>query len=66
MIIVYRKFNWRNFKDTIFTTGRTVTMVMIILIGATTFTGVFITQGGGKAMVDAIMGLGLGKWEPIG
>ena len=32
------------------------------LIGATTFTGVFLTQGGGKAIVDAILGLGLGKW----
>ena len=32
MIIVYRRFEWRNFKDTIFSTGRTVTMVMIILI----------------------------------
>ncbi len=62
MIIIYRKFAWRNFKDTIFSTARTVTMVMIILIGATTFTGVFLTQGGGKAIVDAILGLGLGKW----
>jgi tripartite ATP-independent transporter DctM subunit len=62
LIIVYRKFEWRNFKDTVFSTARTVTMVMIILIGATTFTGVFLTQGGGKAIVDAVLGLGLGKW----
>jgi tripartite ATP-independent transporter DctM subunit len=60
MIILYGRFSWRNFKDTIFSTGRTVTMVITILIGATTFTGVFLTQGGGKAMVDAIIGLGLG------
>jgi len=60
MIIIYRKFEWRNFKDTIFSTGKTVTMVITILIGATTFTGVFLTQGGGKAMVDTIMALGLG------
>jgi tripartite ATP-independent transporter DctM subunit len=63
MIIVYRKFNWRNFKDTIFSTGKTVTMVITILVGATTFTAVFITQGGGKAMVDAIMGFG---FSPMG
>jgi tripartite ATP-independent transporter DctM subunit len=60
MILIYRKFEWRNFKDTIFSTGKTVTMVITILIGATTFTGVFLTQGGGKAMVDTIMALGLG------
>ena len=63
MIIAYRRFDWRNFKDTIFSTGKTVTMVITILIGATTFTAVFITQGGGKAMVDGIMGLGL---SPMG
>jgi tripartite ATP-independent transporter DctM subunit len=63
MIIAYRRFEWRNFKDTIFSTGKTVTMVITILIGATTFTAVFITQGGGKAMVDGIMGLGL---SPMG
>jgi tripartite ATP-independent transporter DctM subunit len=62
MIIVYGKFVWRNFKDTVFSTARTVTMVMTILIGATTFTAVFLTQGGGTAIVDAILGLGLGKW----
>jgi len=62
MILIYGRFQWKNFKDTIFSTARTVTMVMIILIGATTFTGVFLTQGGGKAIVDAILGLGLGRW----
>jgi TRAP-type mannitol/chloroaromatic compound transport system permease large subunit len=38
-------------------------MVITILVGATTFTAVFITQGGGKAMVDAIMGFG---FSPMG
>ena len=62
MIIVYRKLDWKNFSDTIYATAKTVTMVITILIGATTFTGVFITQGGGQAMVDTIMAMGLGKW----
>ncbi len=37
-------------------------MVIIIIVGATCFTGVFLGLGGGTAMVNAIMGLGLGKW----
>jgi TRAP-type mannitol/chloroaromatic compound transport system permease large subunit len=37
-------------------------MVMIILIGASCFTGVFLGLGGGAALVNAIIGLGLGKW----
>ncbi len=62
MIIVYRKLEWRNFKDCIYATAKTVTMVMIILVGATCFTGVFLSLGGGQALVDMIIGLGLGKW----
>jgi TRAP-type mannitol/chloroaromatic compound transport system permease large subunit len=37
-------------------------MVIIIIIGATCFTGAFLGLGGGKAIVEAMLGLGLGKW----
>jgi len=62
MIIAYRKLRWRNFKDCIYQTAKTVTMVMIILIGASCFTGVFLGLGGGTALVNGIIGLNLGKW----
>lgn len=62
MVIVYGKFTWRNFADCLYQTSRTVTMVIIIIVGATCFTGVFLGLGGGPIMVNAIMGLGLGKW----
>jgi len=62
MVIIYGKFSWRNFADCLYQTSRTVTMVIIIIVGATCFTGVFLGLGGGTAMVNAIMGLGLGKW----
>ena len=62
MIIAYRKLQWRNFKDCIYQTAKTVTMVMIILVGASCFTGVFLGLGGGTALVNAIIGLNLGKW----
>jgi TRAP-type mannitol/chloroaromatic compound transport system permease large subunit len=35
---------------------------MIILVGATCFTGVFMGIGGGKVLSSLILGLGLGKW----
>ncbi|OPY85330.1 MAG: Sialic acid TRAP transporter permease protein SiaT [Smithella sp. PtaU1.Bin162] len=62
MVIVYGKFSWKNFTDCLYQTSRTITMVIIIIVGATCFTGVFLGLGGGTAMVNAIMGLGLGKW----
>lgn len=37
-------------------------MVLIILVGATCFTGVFMGIGGGKVLTNFILGLGLGKW----
>ena len=37
-------------------------MVIIILCGATCFTGVFLGIGGGDVVTDFVMGLGLGKW----
>ncbi len=62
MVIAYGKLTWRNFADCLYQTSRTVTMVIMIIIGATCFTGVFLRLGGGTALVNAILGLGLGKW----
>ena len=62
MVIAYGKLTWRNFADCLYQTSRTVTMVIIIIVGATCFTGVFLGLGGGTALVNAILGLGLGKW----
>ena len=58
----YRKITWKNFKQTLYQTSQTVTMVIIIIVGASCFTGVFLGLGGGTALVNAILGLGLGKW----
>jgi TRAP-type mannitol/chloroaromatic compound transport system permease large subunit len=49
-------------KETTMSTARTVSMVLIILVGATCFTGVFMGIGGGKVLTNFILGLGLGKW----
>ncbi len=62
MVIAYGKFTWKNFAQCLYQTSRTTTMVIMIIIGATCFTGVFLKLGGGAALVNAIIGLGLGKW----
>jgi tripartite ATP-independent transporter DctM subunit len=62
LILVYGKFSWQGFQDCIYQTAKATTMVIIILVGASCFTGVFLGMGGGTAMVNIIIGLGLGKW----
>ena len=63
MTFVYRRFSWRMLKAVIVSTGRTVPMVMIILVGASCFTGVFLGLGGKEVLMDLIWTLGLGnKW----
>jgi tripartite ATP-independent transporter DctM subunit len=62
MALAYGKLTWRNFADTLYQTSKTTTMVIIIIVGATCFTGAFLALGGGMAIVEALLALGLGKW----
>jgi len=62
MVIAYRKFSWRGLYQAVVQTAKTNTMVLMILCGATCFTGVFLGVGGGDVVTDFVMGLGLGKW----
>ncbi|MCL0037902.1 TRAP transporter large permease subunit [Thermodesulfovibrionales bacterium] len=62
MTIAYRRFNWQMLKDAIITTGKTTAMVMFVLVGATCFAGVFTGIGGGRALAELILGLGLDRW----
>lgn len=62
MTFVYRRFSWKMFREAVITTAGTVSMVMIILVGASCFTGVFLGLGGGKVLTELILGFGLGKW----
>jgi tripartite ATP-independent transporter DctM subunit len=62
MVIAYRKFTWTGLYQAVMQTGKTTTMVIIILVGATCFTGVFLGIGGGDVVTGFIGGLGLGRW----
>ncbi len=62
MMCAYGKFSWKTLYNIMIQTGKTTTMVMVILIGATCFTAVFLGLGGGSTMVSAIMGVSSSKW----
>ncbi len=62
MVLAYRKFEWKGFFQAMFNTAKITSMVIMILVGATCFTGVFLGIGGGDVVTDFVMGLGLGRW----
>ena len=62
MVIAYRKFTWQGLYQAVMQTSKITTMVIMILCGATCFTGVFLGVGGGDVVTNFIMGLGWGKW----
>ncbi len=62
MVLAYGKFTWRGLYKAVMQTAKTNTMVIMILCGATCFTGIFLGVGGGDVVTDFVLGLGLGKW----
>jgi len=62
MTLAYRRFTWVGFRTAVVNTAKTTSMVIIILVGAACFAGVFMGSGGGDVVKDFILGMGLGKW----
>ena len=62
LVLAYRRFTWKSFYEVIKGTAVTTSMVLIILVGATCFTGVFLGLGGGDVVKSFILGVGFGKW----
>lgn len=62
MTIAYGKLTWKGFFAAIVNTARTSSMVLIILIGASCFTSVFMGSGGGEVVKEFIFSVGYGKW----
>jgi len=55
--LAYRALNWQKFKDSVYTTLKVSSMILIIAVGASIFTGVFLRMGGGKVIEAVLMGL---------
>lgn len=59
---VYRKLTWKSLIEAVHQTIRVTSMIMVVAIGANSFTAVFLGIGGGDVVTDLLLGLGLGKW----
>ncbi|NCP08277.1 MAG: C4-dicarboxylate ABC transporter [Deltaproteobacteria bacterium CG23_combo_of_CG06-09_8_20_14_all_51_20] len=62
MTVVYGKFTWRGLTKAVVNTAKTTSMVIIILVGASCFAGVFMGSAGDEVVKEVIMTIGLGKW----
>jgi len=65
LVIAYGRFTWRGFHESVVDAGKTTTMVLFVVVGATAFTGVFIAGGGIDVASEFVTGLGLGKWGTL-
>jgi tripartite ATP-independent transporter DctM subunit len=62
MTIAYRKFSFQGLYLAVVATAKTSTMVIIVIVGATCFTGVFLGIGGGDVVSHLLLNSGFGKW----
>ncbi|MFC1951473.1 TRAP transporter large permease subunit [Chloroflexota bacterium] len=56
------RLNWQNLKATLFSSFKTVGVIMWIAISAIAFIGVFAQAGGAEFVSGLLAGLPLGKW----
>ncbi|HOO89701.1 MAG TPA: TRAP transporter large permease subunit, partial [Syntrophales bacterium] len=54
MMIAYRRFSWEAIRGSVIATGTVTSMVLMIVVGATCFTGVFIGLGGDEGAAAEI------------
>ncbi|MGD8540898.1 MAG: TRAP transporter large permease subunit [Desulfobacteraceae bacterium] len=62
LAIVNRKFSWEVLKLSCQATLKTTSMVMMLFIGGTFFSTVFLSMGGGDVVADVLIGSGLNRW----
>jgi len=62
LTIAYRNFTLQALKETVLQTLRISSMMMIILVGGSMFSGVFLGMGGGEATEKILAALHLGPW----
>jgi len=62
LTVAYGKFSWSSFSSILNSTAKATSMVLIILVGATCFTVVFLGIGGGDVVSKSLLNLGFGKW----
>jgi len=62
LTIAYRNLTLQALKETVIQTLRISSMMMIILVGGSMFSGIFLGMGGGEATEKILAALHLGPW----
>ena len=62
IVVAYRRLNLKMLREVLQGTAKSVAMVMFLIIATNCYTAVFLDFGGGKVIMDYMMGSGLGKW----
>ncbi|WP_420723022.1 MULTISPECIES: TRAP transporter large permease [unclassified Hwanghaeella] len=62
LTVLYGKCTWQTFKEAIVKTLTVTAMIMLILLGGSIFTGVFVGSGGMSIMRELIEAVNLGPW----
>ncbi len=62
LVLAYGKFTWKGLYEATIRTLKATSMVFMIYLGATCFTGVFLGMGGVSVVTNFILALELGKW----
>jgi tripartite ATP-independent transporter DctM subunit len=62
MTLAYGKFTFSGLQAAVINTAKTTSMVIIILVGASCFSSIFMGSGGGDVVREFILGIGFGKW----
>ena len=62
LAMLYKKLTWKSLYTAVVQCGKTTSMALMIVAGATGFVGVFMGIGGGDVVSEFLLSLGLGKW----
>src|SRR5690606_20851928 len=65
LTLVYREFSWQMLAESIYQTARITAMTLIIMIGASIFTAMFLALNGDVLVQNMVQSLGIGKWGVI-
>jgi tripartite ATP-independent transporter DctM subunit len=59
---IYRRLNWKNIKESVYSTARITAMILWITIGARCFISVFSAIGGDELVTNFVSDLALNRW----
>lgn len=62
MTFAYRRFSWKMLADSVYDTAKITAMALIIIIGASAFTSMFLALNGDTLVQNIVQSLGMGKW----